>query len=87
MMCGSMVDILSPTAEIRQGNKKEERQKKRQDENIMSASATQRGHNQSSVINTDSRITGCRDYIISTTVSSAQLQQHKSGLLSSSLPI
>jgi len=41
-MCGSMVDIQSATAEIRRG-KKEER--KKQDENIMSASATQGGHN------------------------------------------
>jgi len=31
-MCGSMVDIQSPTAEIRRGNEKEER--KKQDENI-----------------------------------------------------
>jgi len=31
-MCGSMVDIQSPTAEIRRGNK---RRKKKQDENIM----------------------------------------------------
>jgi len=35
-MCGSMVDIQSPTAEIRRGKKKEERRKKKkQDENIM----------------------------------------------------
>jgi len=27
-MCGSMVDIQSPTAEITRGNKKEERRKK-----------------------------------------------------------
>jgi len=36
-MCRSMVDIHSPTAEIRQGKKKkkeEERRKKKQDENI-----------------------------------------------------
>jgi len=33
-MCGSMVNIQSLTAEIRRGNKKEERRKK-QDENIM----------------------------------------------------
>jgi len=37
-----MEDIQSATAEIRQG-KKEER--KKQDKNIMSASATQGGHN------------------------------------------
>ena len=41
-MCGSMVDIQSATAEIRQGRKKE--RKKKQDKNIMSASATQGGH-------------------------------------------
>jgi len=42
-----MVDIQSPTAEIKRGKKeKEERQKKPQDdENIMFASATQSGHN------------------------------------------
>jgi len=34
-MCQSMVDIQSPTAEIRRGKKKkEERKKKKQDENI-----------------------------------------------------
>jgi len=42
-MCGSMVYIQSATAEIRRGNKKEERQKKPQGKNIMSASATQGG--------------------------------------------
>jgi len=39
-----MVDIQSPTAEIRRGKKKKERRKKPQDKNIMSASATQGGH-------------------------------------------
>ena len=43
-MCGSMVDILSATAEIRQGKKKEERKKKPQEENVISASAKQGGH-------------------------------------------
>jgi len=39
-----MVDIQSPTAEIRRGKKKkEERKKKPQGKNIMSASATQGG--------------------------------------------
>jgi len=37
-MCGSMVDIQSATAEIKRG-------KKKVDKNIMSASATQGGHN------------------------------------------
>jgi len=40
-MCGSMVDIQSATAEIRQGKR---RRKKKQDKNIMSASATEGGH-------------------------------------------
>jgi len=43
-MCRSMVDIQSATAEIRRGKKEEDR-KKKQDKNIMSASATQDGHN------------------------------------------
>jgi len=34
-MCRSMVDIQSPTAEIRRGKKEEDRRKKLQDENIM----------------------------------------------------
>jgi len=38
-----MVDIPSATAEIRRG-KKGDRKKKKQDENIISASATQVGH-------------------------------------------
>jgi len=33
-MCGSMVDIQSPTAEIRQGKKEERKKKKPQDENM-----------------------------------------------------
>jgi len=63
-MCQSMVDIQSPTAEIRRGKKKKEEEernrmkkyiwsallhratiKKKQDKNIMSASATQGSHN------------------------------------------
>jgi len=43
-MCGRMVDIQSATAEIRRGKKKEKKNKL-QDKNIMSASATQGGHN------------------------------------------
>ena len=43
-MCRNMVDIQSPTAEIRRGIKKKDR-KKSQGKNIMSASATQGGHN------------------------------------------
>ena len=38
-MCQSMVNIQSPTAEIRRGKKEEERRKK-QDENIMVFRAT-----------------------------------------------
>jgi len=47
-MCGSMADIQSATAENMRGKKKkkEERKKKKpQGKNIMSASATQDGHN------------------------------------------
>jgi len=40
-----MVDIQSATAEIRQGKKKIYRKKKQQGKNIMSASATEGGHN------------------------------------------
>jgi len=41
-----MVDIQPATAEIRRGKRKKiERKKKPQDENVMSASATQGGHN------------------------------------------
>jgi len=39
-----MVDIQSATAEIRRGKEEERRKKEPQDENIMSASATQGGH-------------------------------------------
>ena len=46
-MCGSMVDIQSAAAKIRRGIKKEDK-KKSQGKNIMSASATQGGHNQES---------------------------------------
>jgi len=41
-MCGSMVDIQSATSEIRRGKKE---RKKKQDKNMMSASATQGGRN------------------------------------------
>jgi len=43
-MCGSMADIQSPTAEIRRG-KKEERNNKPQDENIMVCPVPQGDHN------------------------------------------
>jgi len=39
-----MVDIQSPTAEIRRGKKEEERRKKKQDENIMVCPITQGDH-------------------------------------------
>jgi len=42
-MCGSRVDIQSPTAEIRRGKKKKKKEET-QDEYIMSASVTQGGH-------------------------------------------
>jgi len=50
-MYGSMVDMQSATAEITDYSREKERKKKKtpQDENIMSASATQGGHNQLSV--------------------------------------
>jgi len=45
-MCGSMADIQSAAAEIRQGKKEEERKKnKRQDENIMVCPIPQGDHN------------------------------------------
>ena len=44
-MCRNMVDIQSATAEIRRGIKKiEDKRKKPQGKNIMTASATQGGH-------------------------------------------
>ena len=46
--CESMVDIQSSTAEITRG-KKEEKKKKPQDENLVSASATQGSHNNRSL--------------------------------------
>ena len=51
-MCGSMVDIQSPTAEIRRGKKEEERKKRRkkpQGKNIMACPITQGGHTGSSL--------------------------------------
>jgi len=47
-MCGSMVDIQSPTAEIRRGKKIKRKtdRKKPQGKNITSASAMQGGHNE-----------------------------------------
>ena len=42
-MCQSMVNIQSPTAEIRRGKKR--RRKKKQDENIMVCPITQGDHN------------------------------------------
>jgi len=46
-MCGSMIDIQSPTAKIRRGKKKKEERKIEEttDENITFASATHGGHN------------------------------------------
>jgi len=44
-MCGSMVDIQFATAEIRLGKKDRKKEKKPQGKYIMSASATQDGHN------------------------------------------
>ena len=47
-MCRRMVDIQSATAEIRRGKTKE-RRKKQDKDTIMSASATQGGHNEVAV--------------------------------------
>jgi len=46
-MFGSIVDIQSATAEVRRGKRKKEDSKKKNshDKTIMSASATQGGHN------------------------------------------
>jgi len=48
-MCGSMVDIQSPTADIRRGKRRREEEEKEEEEttggNIMFASDTQGGHN------------------------------------------
>jgi len=44
-MCGCMVDVQSPTAEIRRGKKEEERRKKKQDKNIMVCPITSGDHN------------------------------------------
>jgi len=44
-VCGSMVDIQSATAEIRPGKKEDIKKEETTDKNIMSASATQGGHN------------------------------------------
>jgi len=44
-MCRSMVDIQSATAEIRGGKEEKMNERKKQDKNIMSASATHGGHN------------------------------------------
>jgi len=45
-----MVDIQSVSVEIRRGIKKEDRRKKPQGKNIMSASATQCSHNKKTVL-------------------------------------
>jgi len=63
-MCGSIVDIQSVTAEIRRGKKQEEedrRRRKPQGKNIMSASATQGGHNEIVFLWTEVRAYGRMD--------------------------
>ena len=57
-MCRSMVDIQSAIAKIRWGIKKEDRRKKPQGKNIMSASATQGSHKKTENCQT-LRLTGC----------------------------
>jgi len=54
-MFGSMVDIQSATAEIKQAKKK--RKKKPQGKNIMSASAMQGGHNEASILQYQTSLT------------------------------
>jgi len=50
-MCGSMVDIESPTAEIRRGKKEERRRKKKKhDENIMVCPIRYGDHNKDSYL-------------------------------------
>ena len=50
-MCRSMVDIQSPTAEIRRGKKKKKEEgKKLQDENIYGLPITQGDHNKVNLI-------------------------------------
>ena len=49
-MCGSIVDIKSPTAEIRQEKKKKEERHAEMRGQLISASATQGGHNESSIV-------------------------------------
>jgi len=44
-MCVSMADIRSPAADIKRGKKERRSKKKPHDENIMSVTATQGGHN------------------------------------------
>ena len=44
-----MVDIQSPTAEFRRGQKKKERRKKPQGKNIMACPITEGGHNKYSL--------------------------------------
>jgi len=51
-MRGSMVDIQSAKAEIKRGRKRKKKNEP-QDENKMSASATQGGHNNIAVLQND----------------------------------
>ena len=68
--CGSMVDIQSPTTEIRRGkNQEEERRRKKQDKNIMSASATQGGHKKWSVAHCHEDCVQCWTWMEQTSVS------------------
>jgi len=51
-----MVDIHSATAKIRRGKKEKRKKKKPQDENIMSASATQGGHKKYRILERQARL-------------------------------
>ena len=68
-MCQSMVNIQSPTAEIRRG-KKEERKKKKQHENIMVCPITLGDHKKDGQKTTD------RNYIERTTPTSTNILQY-----------
>jgi len=57
-MCGSMVDIQSPTTEIR---REEERTMKPQGKNIMACPITQGGHNQLLPLKTKQNTTYAND--------------------------
>jgi len=66
-MCGSTVDIQSANAEIRRGKNQEEEGKKR-DKNIMSASATQGGHNKQNLLSRSTNVQTAGSHRFSTQI-------------------